>query len=231
MFSMWILLTYRGVVVRSLGPERGTRAGDDLPTRMADSTEGGSACLYPRVHVGTPDVVAPGATHVLDMPTRNTRHSVARMSDGSFQDDVLNELGDDRLQEIAGLLGTDTAGAQRLVGSSVSELSGELRLAASEPGSADEVRKAVDEAASSEPPLQGVAGFGGLVSGGLMAGVLARLAKPAANAVAKKTGLPPATVNRALDLLVPVVLAVVTKRAATKNGGLGDILGGGGPKK
>ncbi|GAA2799780.1 DUF937 domain-containing protein [Streptomyces showdoensis] len=149
------------------------------------------------------------------------------MSDESFQDDVLSELGDDRLQEIAGLLGTDSDGARELVGSSVAELSGELRSAAAEPASADEVRAAVTEVSTAEPPLQGVAAFGGLVGGGLMAGVLAKLAKPAANAVAKKTGIPAPTVNRAVELLVPVVLAVITKRAATrKGGGLGDLLGG-----
>ncbi|MFD0155028.1 DUF937 domain-containing protein [Streptomyces sp. NPDC055721] len=150
------------------------------------------------------------------------------MSESSFQDEVLTELGDDRLQEIAGLLGTDATGAQELVGSSVAELSGELRQAAAEPASADEVRAAVDEVTTAEPPLQGVATLGGLVSGGLMAGVLAKLAKPAANAIAKRTGIPPATANRAVEMLVPVVLAVLTKRAAAKKGGgLGDILGGG----
>ncbi|MFI6417834.1 DUF937 domain-containing protein [Streptomyces sp. NPDC050842] len=150
------------------------------------------------------------------------------MTDSSFQDDVLTELGDDRLQEIAGLLGTDATGAQELVGSSVAELSGELRQAAAEPASADEVRAAVDEVTSAEPPLQGVATLGGLAAGGLMAGVLAKLARPAANAVAKRTGLPPATVNRAVDILVPVVIAALTKRAAAKEGGgLGDLLGGG----
>ncbi|MFC9700290.1 DUF937 domain-containing protein [Streptomyces sp. NPDC056943] len=150
------------------------------------------------------------------------------MSESSFQDEVLTELGDDRLQEIAGLLGTDATGAQELVGSSVAELSGELRQAAAEPASADEVRAAVDEVTTAEPPLQGVATLGGLVSGGLMAGVLAKLAKPAANAIAKRTGIPPATANRAVEMLVPVVLAVLTKRAAArKGGGLGDILGGG----
>lgn len=155
------------------------------------------------------------------------KRSVSGMSDESFQDDVLSELGDDRLQEIAGLLGTDSDGARELVGSSVAELSGELRSAAAEPASADEVRAAVTEVSTAEPPLQGVAAFGGLVGGGLMAGVLAKLAKPAANAVAKKTGIPAPTVNRAVELLVPVVLAVITKRAATrKGGGLGDLLGG-----
>ncbi|MER8042851.1 DUF937 domain-containing protein [Streptomyces sp. NPDC094032] len=150
------------------------------------------------------------------------------MSDESFEQDVLNELGDDQLQEIAGVLGTDGDGARRLVSDSVSELSGELRSAAAEPAGADEVRAAVTEVSTAEPPLQGVAAFGGLVGGGLMAGVLAKLAKPAANAVAKKTGIPAPTVNRAVEILVPVVLAVITKRAATKKGGgLGDILGGG----
>ncbi|MFE0653189.1 DUF937 domain-containing protein [Streptomyces sp. NPDC059534] len=154
------------------------------------------------------------------------------MTDPSFQDDVLTELGDERLREIAGLLGTDAAGARQLVVSSVTELSGELRQAASEPSSADEVRAAVDEVTSPEPPLQGVATLGGLAAGGLMAGVLAKLARPAANAVAKRTGLPPATVDRAVDILVPVVLAALTKRAAAKQGdGLGDLLGGGGTKK
>ncbi|MFF9015058.1 DUF937 domain-containing protein [Streptomyces sp. NPDC014870] len=158
------------------------------------------------------------------------------MSDESFQDDVLHELGDDRLQEIATLLGTDAAGAQELVGDSVSALDGELRQAASEPASADEVRQAFEEVASAEPPLQGVAGFGGLVGGGLMAGVLGKLAKPAATVVAKRTGIPAATVSRAIELLVPVVLAVITKRAASRKtgagggaggaGGLGDILSG-----
>ncbi|WP_405853662.1 DUF937 domain-containing protein [Streptomyces sp. NBC_00090] len=153
------------------------------------------------------------------------------MTDSSFQDDVLTELGDDRLQEIAGLLGTDDTGARELVGSSVAELSGELRQAAAEPSSADEVRAAVDEVTSAEPPLQGVATLGGLAAGGLMAGVLAKLARPAANAVARRTGLPPATVDRAVDILVPVIIAALTKRAAAKKGGgdagLGDLLGGG----
>ncbi|MFE5915106.1 DUF937 domain-containing protein [Streptomyces wedmorensis] len=150
------------------------------------------------------------------------------MTDSSFQDEVLTELGDDRLQEIAGLVGTDAAGARELVGGSVTELSGGLRQAASEPSSADEVRAAVDEVTSPEPPLQGVATLGGLVSGGLMAGVLAKLAKPAANAVAKRTGIPAATANRAVEILIPVVLTVLTKRAATKKGGgLGDLLSGG----
>ncbi|WOX09814.1 DUF937 domain-containing protein [Streptomyces sp. N50] len=118
----------------------------------------------------------------------------------TFQGAVLDELGGDKVQEIAGLLGTDEAGAREVVGTTVSALSGEAA--------------AVET--PQEAPLQGVATLGGFATGGLMAGVLAKAAKPVANAVAKKTGLPPATVARVVEMLVPVVLTVLTKRAAKK---------------
>ncbi|MCX5382328.1 DUF937 domain-containing protein [Streptomyces sp. NBC_00083] len=179
----------------------------------------------------------------------------ASPSDRPLQQDVLDELGDDGLQRIAGLLDTDAAGARDMVGTTMSTLSGDLPQ-----DGQDEVRQAVTEAAAAEPepapgdtPLQGVAtlggGLGGMLSGGLAAGMLAKVARPVANAVAKKTGLPPATVTKALEVVLPVALAVLTKRAATKSGaqgtapgaggasgggGLGDILGqilGGGTKR
>ena len=118
----------------------------------------------------------------------------------AFHDDVLDELGDDKVQEIAGLLGTDEAGALDVVGTTAAALSGEAA--------------AVET--PQEAPLQGVATLGGFATGGLMAGVLAKAAKPVANAVAKKTGLPPAAVSRVVEMLVPVVLTVLTKRAAKK---------------
>ncbi|MFJ8024486.1 DUF937 domain-containing protein [Streptomyces sp. NPDC096311] len=124
-------------------------------------------------------------------------------SASSFEDDVLGELGDDKLQEIAGLLGTDTAGAQEVVGTTVSALAGPVQ---------EEAAAAPEE----EAPLKGVSTLGGFATGGLMAGVLARVSKPVANAVAKKTGIPVATVTRVIEMLVPVVLAVLSKRAARK---------------
>ncbi|MEU8886625.1 DUF937 domain-containing protein [Streptomyces sp. NPDC048442] len=173
------------------------------------------------------------------------------MADNSFQKDVLAELGDDRLGEIAEVLGTDTAGAQSVVASTADAFAGGIaeKAEAATPEEADEVRAAFAEA--SEPPLQGVAtlggGLGGLVGGGMMAGMLGKLAKPVANAVARKTGLPAASVTRAIEIALPVVLAVVTKRATERKnpgtagaapaggtgGGLGDLLGqvlGGGKK-
>ncbi|AYV27816.1 hypothetical protein EES41_13885 [Streptomyces sp. ADI95-16] len=41
------------------------------------------------------------------------------MSESSFQDDVLGELGPDRLTEIASLLGTDENGAKETVATTV----------------------------------------------------------------------------------------------------------------
>ncbi|MFG2373810.1 DUF937 domain-containing protein [Streptomyces sp. NPDC048504] len=123
----------------------------------------------------------------------------------TFHDDILDELGDAKVQEIAGLLGTDEAGAREVVGTTASALSGEA--AAAEPPTIE---------TPPEAPLQGVATLGGFATGGLMAGVLAKAARPVANAVAKKTGLPPATVARVVEMLIPAVLAVLTKRAAKK---------------
>ncbi|MEU9006243.1 DUF937 domain-containing protein [Streptomyces sp. NPDC048551] len=152
------------------------------------------------------------------------------MSESSFQDEVLGELGDEKLTEIAGLLGTDTDGARETVATTVGALSGDLQQkAAADDEDGAEVRQAFAEA--SEPPLQGVAtlggGLGGLLGGGMMAGVLAKVSKPVANAVAKKTGIPAATVSRVIEVLIPVVLAVFAKRAAAGKAGAGAATAGG----
>ncbi|MET9599674.1 DUF937 domain-containing protein [Streptomyces sp. NPDC006459] len=145
------------------------------------------------------------------------------MSESSFQDDVLGELGDDKLTEIAGLLGTDTAGAKETVAETVGAMTGDLQQkAAADDADGAEVRQAFAEVA--EPPLEGVAAFGGLgglLSGGMMAGVLAKVSKPVANAVSKKTGIPAATISRVIEMLIPVVLAVLAKRASGKAPGAG----------
>ncbi|MFE6845094.1 DUF937 domain-containing protein [Streptomyces sp. NPDC057686] len=174
------------------------------------------------------------------------------MSESSFQEDVLGELGPEGLTEIASLLGTDAAGARETVATTVGAMAGGLQEKAAAGDDEEEVRQAFAEVA--EPPLQGVATLGGgLLGGGLMAGVLAKVSKPVAAAVSKKTGIPPATVSRVIELLIPVLLTVFAKRAAAgkgaaaeapapgaapgaapaEGGGLGDLLGqilGGGRK-
>ncbi|MFG2973619.1 DUF937 domain-containing protein [Streptomyces sp. NPDC048331] len=166
------------------------------------------------------------------------------MSHSSFQDDVLGELGNDRMTEIAGLLGTDTSGAREAVTETLGVMADDLtQRADADDADGAEVRQAFAEVSEAEPPLEGVAGFGGLgglLSGGMMAGVLAKLSKPVAAAVSKRTGIPATTVSRVVEMLIPVVLAVLAKRASGKaagtgaagpgggaGGGLGGILGGG----
>ncbi|QES48346.1 hypothetical protein DEJ50_11455 [Streptomyces venezuelae] len=151
------------------------------------------------------------------------------MSEPSLQDDVLHELGDDRLTEIATLLGTDAVGAREAVATTVDTMTGDLRRTAdADDDDGREVRAALAEV--SEPRPQGVATLGGgLLGGGIMAGVLAKAAKPVANAVAKKTGLPVPVVGKVIEMLIPVMLAVFAKRAAGKGpsveSDLGDLLG------
>ncbi|MFE0100266.1 DUF937 domain-containing protein [Streptomyces sp. NPDC059009] len=182
------------------------------------------------------------------------------MSDdaSSFEQDVLDQLGDDQLQELGQLPGVAEAGGpQQFVSHTVSALAGGLQdKAAGAPEDADEVKQAVAEVAEAPAdgaaPLQGVAtlggGLGGLLGGTMMSGMLAKMSKPVASAVSKKTGLPEATVSRGIEMLIPIVLAVMAKRAsgakapgagagggggAQASGGLGDLLGGilGGGKK
>ncbi|MEV5376663.1 MULTISPECIES: DUF937 domain-containing protein [Streptomyces] len=131
------------------------------------------------------------------------------MGDEALQKDVLDELGEDRIQELAGELGTDADGATRMVRETVAALPEELTR---------------ENGAGAAPAgVAGLGGFGGLAQGlgggpggGLMSGVLGRITKPVAETVAKRTGLPAAQVARALELLLPVVMTAIAKRRGRK---------------
>ncbi|MGW1077893.1 DUF937 domain-containing protein [Streptomyces sp. NPDC002537] len=110
------------------------------------------------------------------------------MGDDQLKKDVLDELGTDRIQELAADLGTDAEGAKAVVAAAVEALPEEL---------------------TTEAPA--AAGFAGL-GGGLMSGLLGKVSGPVARSVSRKTGLPEATVSRALELLLPVVLTAIAKR-------------------
>ncbi|MFF7195454.1 DUF937 domain-containing protein [Streptomyces sp. NPDC088197] len=138
------------------------------------------------------------------------------MSDRPLQDEVLTELGDERLQELADRLGTDTDAARQVVGASVGSLTGVVTDEAVTPGGTAELSQALEQAASEPEPLTGVAGFAGLgtgVGGGLLTTVLRKATAPTARAVSKRTGLPVAAVTMALETLIPVVATVLAKRA------------------
>ncbi|SFF82651.1 protein of unknown function [Actinacidiphila alni] len=138
------------------------------------------------------------------------------MSDRPLQDEVLTELGDERLQEMAERLGTDADGARQLVGASVGSLTGVITDEAVTPGGTAELSQALEQAADEPEPMTGVAGFAGLgagMGGGLLATVLRKASAPTARAVSKRTGLPVAAVTGALEMLIPVVATVLARRA------------------
>ncbi|GAA0491670.1 DUF937 domain-containing protein [Streptomyces stramineus] len=117
------------------------------------------------------------------------------MGDEALKKDVLDELGDDRIEELARELGTDAEGARRAVEATVDSLPEELTAPARAPAGAT-----------------GSGGLGGGLGGGLMSGVIGRITAPVAEAVARRTGLPAASVARALELLLPVVVSTIARR-------------------
>jgi hypothetical protein len=116
------------------------------------------------------------------------------MGDDALRDAVLDELGEDRLRELAGELGTDTAGARTAVVAAVDALPPEVTTAPAE--------------GTASPGAPGFPANGS----GLMSGLMARISDPVAQAVTVRTGLPRESVGRALELLLPVVLSTIARR-------------------
>lgn len=54
-----------------------------------------------------------------------------------------------------------------------------------------------------------------------MFGVVTKMSRPVAKAISKRTGLPVQTVTRGIEMLAPVVIAVVSKKAARRKSGKG----------
>ncbi|MDX6332050.1 MAG: hypothetical protein QOI83_4433 [Streptomycetaceae bacterium] len=125
------------------------------------------------------------------------------MSDRPLKDEVLEQLGDDRLQEIAGLLGSDADDVRRFVGDSVASLTGVLTDESITPGGTAELCQAMEQATA------GRSGDGPLIA------LLGKATGPAALAVSEKSGLPVAALTGALDAIIPVVASVLADRART----------------
>jgi hypothetical protein len=124
------------------------------------------------------------------------------MSDRPLKDEVLDELGDDRLLEIAGLLGTGTDDARRLIGDSVTSLTGVLTDDSVIPGGTAELCQAMEQTGAGRP-------------GGPLVTVLGRATGPTARALSRKSGLPVDAIAEALDAIIPAVAAVLAERART----------------
>ncbi|MFD7918328.1 hypothetical protein ACFV3R_03750 [Streptomyces sp. NPDC059740] len=113
------------------------------------------------------------------------------MSDASLQNDVLAELGEDRVRELAEELGTDVATARDVIRTTVASLPDEATDLSRPPE--------LDTRTTPGPPP--------------VTGVLRQITPTVSRTVAYRTGLPEGPVLDALELLLPVVLTVVARRS------------------
>lgn len=131
------------------------------------------------------------------------------MTDRPLKDEVLEELGEERLHRIAGLLGTDFGAARDIVGRAVVSLTAHLTDDTATPGvTADWCQAMAQAAVESEPPA-GTATTGGR----MIAAVLGRVTGPVARTVADRTGLDESAVGATVEVVVPVTAAVLARRA------------------
>jgi hypothetical protein len=132
------------------------------------------------------------------------------MRDKSVRKSVLEELGPEQLRRLAGMLGTSERTTERVVDETVASLSGTLADSAKSPQGADELARAFV-----------TGGF----KGGVMVSVLARVSMPVARMVASRTGLPVTQVAKAMKILIPLVMAALSRRAKKRNVRAGELSG------
>jgi hypothetical protein len=131
------------------------------------------------------------------------------MTGRPLKDEVLEELGEERLQRIARLFDSDDPTARKVVASAVVSLTGHLTEDAATPGVTADWCQAMSQAAVESEPPPGSATAGGE----MIVAVLRRVAGPTARAVAGKTGVTQPEVASALELVIPVTAAVLARRA------------------
>jgi Bacterial protein of unknown function (DUF937) len=131
------------------------------------------------------------------------------MTERPLKDEVLEELGEERLLRISTLLGADPVTARKVVGGTVASLTEHLTDDTAAPGVTGELCQAMALAAVESEPPPGTSTAGA----GMIAAVLERVAGPASEAVADRTGLTETAVGSALEVVVPVTAAVLARRA------------------
>jgi hypothetical protein len=135
----------------------------------------------------------------------------------------------DNLAMISKSVGGDGNAVQSALGMGLPMILGSMATTAAKPGGADVLTKMMAQAGSSSP-LDNMSGFlGGAAGGSSMVSTLfgSQLA-PVQDAIARKTGLPPAVVGRVLAVAVPMVLAYVGRMTGgqkTDAAGLTSLLG------
>jgi len=146
--------------------------------------------------------------------------------------DLMNQAGTgDNLSLISKSAGGDANAVQSALGMGLPLIMGSMATTAALPGGADVLTKMMAQAGGTSP-LDNMSGFlsGSATSGGtsMVSTLFGSQLSPIQNAIAQKTGLPPAVVGKVLEITVPMVLSYVGKMMGSQKtdaAGLSSFLG------
>lgn len=161
----------------------------------------------------------------------------------TLNDELLAGLGDAGLEQIAGMLGTDTLTAGKVVEAVSGTIIGGMARNAEHPDGADALRGALDDHMDADPFNGDVASLtrdGHSILGHVLGG---QGTEQAAAGLSQLAGVSYGTVMKLLPLIAPMVMSLLANRAAARDmdagavaddlnreqssmpGGLGDLLG------
>jgi hypothetical protein len=146
--------------------------------------------------------------------------------------DLMNQAGTgDNLSLISKSAGGDTNAVQSALGMGLPLIMGSMATTAAKPGGTDVLTKMMDQAGGTSP-LDNMSGFlsGSATSGSasMVSTLFGSQLSPIQNAIAQKTGLPPAVVGKVLEIAAPMVLSYVGKMMGSQKtdaAGLSGLLG------
>ena len=137
----------------------------------------------------------------------------------------------DNLSLISKSVGSDEKSVQSALGMGIPMIMGSMAQTAQTPGGADMITSMMGQMGGSNP-IDNLGGFLGssAASGGsgMAHSILGSQMAPISNAIAQKTGLPPAVVEKILAIATPMIMGYVTKSMGGKQvdqQGLASLLG------
>jgi len=121
----------------------------------------------------------------------------------------------DNLSLISKSVGGDEKGVQSALGMGLPMIMGSMANTASQPGGADMISGLLGQMGGSNP-MDNMGSFLGSPTAtggsGMASSLLGNQLGPVQNAIAQKTGLPPAVVGKVLAIAVPMVLGAIGKK-------------------
>jgi hypothetical protein len=134
----------------------------------------------------------------------------------------------DNLSLISKSVGGDEKGVQSALGMGLPMIMGSMANTAQKPGGADMITTMMGQVGGSNP-MDNLGSFLGSPASsggsGMVSGLLGSQMAPIQNAIAQKTGLPPAVVGKVLAIAAPMVMGYVSKMAGGKQMDQQDLTG------